>query len=63
MEKRGKEQDPIVTERRKDTFSSLTHLVPGHHPSPPGQKKIGFKGDTILLFKKIFIFFFDCVGS
>ena len=35
-------------------FPPLTHLVPGYHHHPPGQRKIGFKGDPILL---LFFFF------
>ena len=50
----GKEQDSVVTEIRNDTFPPLTHLVPGYHHHPPGQRKIGFKGDPILL---LFFFF------
>ena len=49
----GKEQDSVVTERRKDTLPPFTHLVPGYHPPPQAKGKLDLKEMLIFYFIKI----------
>ena len=49
----GKEQDSVVTERRKDTLPHFTHLVPGYHAPTQAKGKLDLKEILFFYFFKI----------